>query len=69
LFNGAFYKWDFDENKWIAASAAVYAYIDYMTGISYEWNQTANEWQATSKLPDLPASTTTCKQTFILSYF
>lgn len=46
LFNGAFYKWDFSNNKWINADTAVYAYVDYMTGISYEWSQEANEWKA-----------------------
>ena len=59
MYNGAFYKWNFDENKWVAAGTSVYAYIDYMTGISYEWNQTANEWQAKSQPPTPAMSTAT----------
>lgn len=31
----------------MSADTAVYAYIDYMTGISYEWNQEAKQWQPT----------------------
>ena len=47
LFNNAFYKWDFENNKWgESETKAVYTYVDYMTGIGYDWNQAANEWQA-----------------------
>jgi hypothetical protein len=45
LFNGSFYKWDFKENRWQSVNEPVYSYIDYMTGVSYDWNQGANEWQ------------------------
>ena len=47
LFNGAFYKWDFANNKWISSDPHVYAYVDYMTGISYEWSQEKSEWVPT----------------------
>lgn len=46
LFNGAFYKWDFSNNKWLNSDTNVYAYVDYMTGISYEWSQEENQWKA-----------------------
>ena len=46
LYNGAFYKWDFANNKWMNSDASVYAYVDFMTGISYEWSQEKNEWVA-----------------------
>ena len=44
LYNGAFYKWDFTNNKWINSETNVYAYVDFMTGINYEWSQEKNEW-------------------------
>lgn len=61
LFNGAFYKWDFENDKWVAADTPVYAYIDYLTGISHEWNQSANEWQALA--PPVPTPSETKKET------
>ena len=48
-FNDHFYKWDFENNNWkVPETNAIYAYVDYMTGLSYEWNQEAQEWQAKS---------------------
>jgi hypothetical protein len=48
-FNDQFYKWDFENNNWkVPETNAIYAYVDYMTGLSYEWNQEAQEWQAKS---------------------
>lgn len=46
-FNNQFYKWDFEKNNWkVPETNAIYAYVDYMTGMSYEWNQEDQEWQA-----------------------
>ena len=46
LFNGAFFKWDKPNNKWVAAEASVYEYIDYLTGVEHEWSQSENKWTA-----------------------
>lgn len=45
LYNGAFFKWDFKDNKWVAAQERVYSYVDYLTSIAYDWNETANKWE------------------------
>ena len=45
LYNGKFYQWDVANNKWIESGPHVYSYIDYLTGINYEWNQEDSEWQ------------------------
>ena len=44
--NGAFFKWDFSENKWINVTDPVYAYVDYMTGVNFEWDSEKNEWKS-----------------------
>ena len=62
LFNGAFFKWDFENNKWTAADTPVYAYIDYLTGISYEWNKDDNEWKAKNQPNLLPTTKAAVKQ-------
>ncbi len=49
-FNEQFYVWDFDKNEWKTPETnAIYAYVDYMTGVQYEWNQGDQEWQAKVK--------------------
>lgn len=45
LYNGAFFKWDFKDNKWIAAQERVYSYVDYLTSLAYDWNEAANKWE------------------------
>ena len=55
LFNGAFYKWDFEMDAWASAEASVYSYIDYLTGIKYEWNVEANEWKPSADQPTAKA--------------
>jgi hypothetical protein len=44
LYNGAFYKFDFADNKWIAPDSTVYSYVDYMTGVCYDWSEEKNSW-------------------------
>ena len=46
FFNGGFYKWDFTKNNWDKIETPVYEYVDYVTGIIHEWNQSAKEWKA-----------------------
>jgi HIV Tat-specific factor 1 len=48
LYNGAFYTFDFANNKWTPAATSVYAYVDYMTGIGYKWDEKENKWASTS---------------------
>jgi hypothetical protein len=45
FLSGAFFKWDFAENKWSNVTDPVYAYVDYMTGVEFEWNTEANAWK------------------------
>lgn len=53
-YNEQFYTWDFEKNAWKAPETnAIYAYVDYATGIKFEWSQEAQEWQA----KNLPAAT------------
>ena len=60
LYSGAFYKFDFKENKWIPADTAVYSYIDYLTGIAYDWNNEKNSWEA--KAGSIPLANNTVTQ-------
>jgi len=45
-YNEQFYTWDFEKNAWKTPETnAIYAYVDYATGIKFEWNQEDQEWQ------------------------
>jgi len=49
-FNGQFYVWDFEKNEWKSPETnAIYAYVDYLTGVAYEWSQEEQEWKAKEK--------------------
>lgn len=45
LCNGGFFKWNASEQKWVNAEQPVYEYIEYMSGVEYEWNQAENQWK------------------------
>ena len=42
-------------DAWASAEASVYSYIDYLTGIKYEWNVEANEWKPSADQPTAKA--------------
>jgi HIV Tat-specific factor 1 len=42
--NETFFKWDSTENKWVIMTDPVYLYIDYMTGVTFEWNDQTKQW-------------------------
>ena len=62
LYNGAFYTFDFSNNKWTPAETSVYAYVDYMTGIGYKWDEKENKWAATSTGGTSTSTTTTTNE-------
>jgi HIV Tat-specific factor 1 len=43
---GAFFKWNFTENKWLNVTDPVYAYVDYTTGVEFEWSSETNAWES-----------------------
>lgn len=58
LYNGKFFTWDVENNKWLDANTPyIYSYIDYATGIGYAWDQSSNQWKpTTTPLPQTPVA-------------